>query len=49
MKLAKYQGQNTVIIFILALLLALGIGYRFNSTIDDHDAAGHPIETFDYR
>ncbi len=45
----KDKKQNTAVMFILAVLLALGIGYRFNTTMDDHDSAGHPVETFNYR
>lgn len=47
----KREGPrtNALILFFLALMLAFGIGQRFNSVITDHNNSDHPLETFDYR
>jgi hypothetical protein len=48
----KTQSQPStsyVVIFFIAVLLALGIGYRFNSVITDHERVDQHMERFDYR
>lgn len=46
MIIQKQQRQNNLILFALALLLALGIGYRFNTEMDRFEEANSPLETF---
>ena len=43
------KQQNYLLFYIVLLLLALGITYRFNSVVNEYREAETPIETFQGR